>query len=70
MWDWFWFLVGGANQYFLGVSHLIIDVWWFVIVVIGLKELLGVPKWLGIIMSILAFAVAIPFAVIFMRAPF
>ena len=26
VWDWFWFAMGGANQYFLGISHLIIDI--------------------------------------------
>jgi hypothetical protein len=70
VWDWFWFVVGGANQYFLGISHLIIDVWWFVIVVTGLKRICGVPARFGILMSLLAFAAAMPFAVIFMRAPF
>jgi hypothetical protein len=70
VWDWFWFLVGGANQYFLGISHLIIDIWWFVLVVTGLKRLLDLPVWLGIIMSILAFLASLPFAVIIMRAPF
>jgi hypothetical protein len=70
VWDWFWFFVGGANQYFLGISHLIIDVWWFVIVVTGLKRICGVPTKYGILMSVLAFAAALPFAIIIMRAPF
>ncbi len=70
LWDWFWFVVGGMNQYFLGISHLIIDIWWFVIAVIGLKRILGVSVWLGIVLSILAFVAAMPFAIIFMRAPF
>ncbi len=70
VWDWFWFVVGGTNQYFLGISHLIIDIWWFVITVIGLKRILGVSVWLGIVLSILAFIAAMPFAIIFMRSPF
>jgi hypothetical protein len=70
VWDWFWFAVGGTNQYFLGISHLIIDIWWFVITVVGLKRILGVSVWLGIALSILAFGAAMPFAIIFMRAPF
>ena len=70
VWDWFWFVVGGTNQYFLGISHLIVDIWWFVITVIGLKRILGVSVWLGIVLSILAFVAAMPFAIIFMRAPF
>jgi len=70
VWDWFWFAMSGVNQYFLGISHLIIDIWWFVIVVIGLKRMCDVPVKYGILMSILAFVVALPFAIIFMRAPF
>jgi hypothetical protein len=70
LWDWFWFFVGSANQYFLGISHLIIDVWWFVIVVTGLKHLCGVPTRYGIVTSVLAFAASLPFAIIIMRAPF
>jgi len=70
VWDWFWFVVGGMNQYSLGISHLIIDIWWFVITVIGLKRILDVSVWLGIVLSILAFIAAMPFAIIFMRAPF
>jgi len=69
-WDWLWFIIGGTNQYILGISHLLIDVWWFVIVVAGLKQLSGIPVRLGIFLTLLAFAAAMPFAVIFMRAPF
>ena len=69
VWDWFWFVVGGTNQYFLGISHLIVDIWWFVIMVIGLKRTLGVSVWLGIALSILAFVAAMPFAITFMRSP-
>ena len=70
IWDWFWFFVGGVDQYFLGISHLIIDIWWFVLVVIGIKQVLGIPKWLGFAACILSFLGAFPLAVIFMRAPF
>jgi hypothetical protein len=70
VWDWFWFAMGGANQYFLGISHLIIDIWWLVLVVNGLKRICGVPVRFGILMSILGFAAALPFAIVLMRAPF
>lgn len=70
LWDWFWLLVGGGNQYLLGVSHLVIDLWWFALVVVGLKRLLGVPTWLGILVSMLAFWATLPLAALFMRSPF
>lgn len=70
IWDWLWFFVGGVNQYFLGISHLLIDVWWFVLVVTGLMHILNVTGRQGIVASVLAFIASMPFAVIFMRAPF
>jgi hypothetical protein len=70
VWDWIWFFVGGVNQYFLGITHLVIDLWWFVIVIIGLKEVLGISVRDGIVVCLLAFATSMPFAILFMRAPF
>ena len=70
LWDWLWFWIGSADQYFLGYSHLVIDIWWFVLVVTGLKKNLGVPVRIGIMMGVLAFIAAMPFAILFMRAPF
>jgi hypothetical protein len=69
-WDWFWLLVGGVDQYLLGVSHLLIDIWWFVLVVTGLRRSLGIGAGRAIALSALAFAAAFPLAVLLMRAPF
>jgi len=70
IWDWFWFFVGGVDQYILGISHLIIDIWWFALVVFGIKQVLGISKRLGITACIFSFIGVFPIAVIFMRAPF
>lgn len=70
VWDWFWFIAGVTNQYFLGISHLVIDIWWFVLMVTGLREISGVPARFAILACLLAFAAALPFAILFMRAPF
>lgn len=70
VWDWFWLIVGGMNQYSLGISHLLIDVWWFIIVVTAFRRLFGISVRHGITLSFLAFATAMPFAILFMRAPF
>jgi len=69
LWDWFWLLVGVGNQYLLGASHLFIDLWWYVLVVVGLKRLLGVPIWMGILVSVLAFWATLPLVMLFMRSP-
>ncbi|MFO7633572.1 MAG: hypothetical protein R6W76_13595 [Caldilinea sp.] len=49
LWDWFWFMAGAANQVFLGVSHLVIDLWWFVLVVAGLRQIVGGSTRLAIV---------------------
>lgn len=69
-WDWSWFFIGGVDQYFLGISHLVIDLWGVFIIVLGMKRILGVPVWLGVSLNILAIAVSLPVAIMFMRSPF
>jgi hypothetical protein len=69
VWDWAWIGLGGMNQYLLGISHLALDSWAVVLVVIGLKRILRVPVWLGIPTVILTFAAGMPFAIMFMRSP-
>ena len=69
VWDWAWFASGGVNQYFLGMSHLAIGLWAVVIGAIGLKRILGVPIWLGVILTFLGIPIAMPFGIMFMRSP-
>jgi hypothetical protein len=69
-WDWACFALGLADQYFLGISHLVISLWAVVIIVVGLRRILSVPLWLGIILSVLIIPIALPFAMMFMRSPF
>ena len=69
-WDWAWFALGAADQYFLGISHLVISLWAVVIMVVGLRRILSVPFWLSIIVIIIQFPVEVPFAMMFMRSPF
>jgi hypothetical protein len=57
------------NQYTLGFSHLAISLWAVVIVTIGLKRILGVPIWLGALLSFLGIPIALPFGIMFMRSP-
>jgi hypothetical protein len=69
LWDAMWLIIGGMNQYTLGISHLIIDIWAIVISIIALKRILDVPVWLGIVLNIIAIAVSLPLAIMFMRSP-
>ena len=69
VWDWSWFALGGVDQYFLGISHLTISPWAVVISTIGLKLILGVPAWLGTLLSFLGIPIALPFGIMFMRSP-
>lgn len=69
VWDWAWIAIGSVDQYFLGLSHLLISLWAVVITVLGLKRILGVPVWLGVVVNCLAVPAALPFAIMFMRSP-
>ncbi len=69
-WDWAWFALGVADQYFLGISHLVISLWAVVIMAVGLRRILAVPLWLSIVLSIITIPVGLPFAMMFMRSPF
>ena len=70
VWDWAWFLIGYVDQYFLGISHLVIDIWWFVLVSAGLSRIFGISKRSALCACLLAFLSGFPLAVIFMRSPF
>jgi hypothetical protein len=69
VWDWIWLTIGGVDQYFMGYSHLVFSLWGVLIMVLGLRRILGVPAWLAAVLSLLAMPVALPFAVMFMRSP-
>lgn len=69
-WDWMWFAIGGVDQYFLGISHLVISLWNVLLTVLGLRRILGVPVALAVLLSILAIPVSLPIAIMFMRSPF
>lgn len=69
LWDWLWIAVGGVDQYVLGASHLVISLWGIAIWTIGLKRTLGVPTWVGAVLSFLTIPIALPLAIMFMRSP-
>jgi hypothetical protein len=69
-WDWAWFAAGRADQYFLGISHLIIDIWTLIIMTIGFRKILKIPLWLSIGLSIITIFASLPLAIMFMRSPF
>lgn len=68
-WDWLWIWLGGMDQYWLGTSHLLIDIWAVVLISISLKKLLQVSVWFAVLATIISIAVAFPLAVMFMRSP-
>jgi hypothetical protein len=69
IWDWLWFAIGGIDQIWLGTSHLVIDLWGVVIIVTGLKKILGIPVWLALLLTPVSIAVSFPLAIMFMRSP-
>jgi len=69
VWDWFWLLRGGIDQNALGITHLIIEGWWIMIVLIGLKKFFNTPIGFGVMIILAAFALVLPSAIMFMRSP-
>ena len=69
-WDWLCIAAGWGNQWSLGISHLVIDVWGIAISVVVYKRLLGVPAWLVILLALLGITTWLPIAMTFMRSPF
>jgi hypothetical protein len=69
-WDWMWYAIGGVDQYLLGISHLVISLWSTLLIVLGLRRILGVPVVLAVLVSVLAIPVSLPVAIMFMRSPF
>jgi hypothetical protein len=67
IWDWLWFAVGGVDQYFLGISHLVIALWGTLVSTIGLNRILGVPLWLAVILNLNP--ITVPLKMMFMRSP-
>jgi hypothetical protein len=63
-------VVGAALIPWDGISHLVIDLWAVVIMVVGLRRILSVPPWLSIVLSIITILVQLPMAMMFMRSPF
>ena len=70
LWDWGWIILGWHNITLLGISHLVLDVWGIVIMVTGLKRILNVPVWAGILLSLLWIVLGLPLAILFIRGPF
>ncbi len=74
VWDWIWIAVGGIgagglNQYWLGISHLVIDLWGIAVAAVVFKRILKVPVWLGALVNLAAIIAALPMAIMFMRSP-
>lgn len=69
-WDWAWFAIGFYDQYFLGITHLLLVLWSVFIVTLGLKRGFEVPVPLGVVLNIVGILAAMTLAVPLMRSPF
>jgi hypothetical protein len=69
VWDWACIAHGSVGQYLLGITHLVLSLWGVAIVSIGLKRILNVPIWFGLILSFIHIPIALPFGIMFMRSP-
>jgi hypothetical protein len=55
VWDWAWFVLGGEDQYTLGISHLVIDLHGILIGEMACKRQSGVTKRLSSLLHLLVF---------------
>jgi hypothetical protein len=69
VWDWGYILLGGSDIVFLGVSHLVFDLWAILITVRGFERILGVPAWLGLVLNLVWMVLGVPLSIIFVRGP-
>ncbi len=69
VWDWAYVLLGFRSDVLLGVTHLVAALWAVALSVTGLKRILGVPVWLGVLLSVAWVVLGLPIAMLFMRAP-
>jgi hypothetical protein len=68
-WDWVWILAGWHDEVLLGLSHMVLVIWAAVITVLGLKRILDVPVWLGVVLNVVWVAAGWPLSAIVMRSP-
>jgi hypothetical protein len=69
VWDWLWIVADWRNAVLLGLSHMALVIWAAAITVLGLKRILGVPVWLGVVLNVVWVVAGWPLAAIVMRAP-
>jgi hypothetical protein len=69
VWDWAYILVGGQDFYFLGISHLVFSIWGILITILGLRRILDVPVWLGLLLYLVNMVFGYPLNMIFVRPP-
>ncbi len=68
-WDWVWIAAGWHNEVLLGLSHMVLVIWGAVIIVLGLKRILDVPVWLGVVLNVVWVAAGWPLSAVVMRSP-
>jgi hypothetical protein len=69
VWDWAYILLGGRDMNVLGISHLILSLWAWIIVPLGLSRILDTPIWLGLLLQALGVLMHMPVAVVLVRPP-
>ncbi|KPK83697.1 MAG: hypothetical protein AMS27_12085 [Bacteroides sp. SM23_62_1] len=69
VWDWIWILTGWHNPPLLGISHLIIDTWYIIITSACFIRILNLKPITAVLLNLLWIVVAVPIAMLFMRAP-
>ena len=65
-WDWFALALGWDSATVIwGLMHLLIDLWYIVFVIMGLKRILRLPLWLAATIIVLWYAYSVPLSMPF-----
>ncbi len=65
-WDWVMLTQGwGSDIVLWGMTHLVLDAWYIVFVILGLRKILQLPLWLAVLIVFLWFAYSVPLSMLF-----
>lgn len=67
-WDWLWVIKNCNNYMLLGVSHLLFNLGFLVMITTSLERV-GVEKRIGLILSVIYIVAGLPLAILIMRSP-
>lgn len=67
--DWLFIVLGVRFPMMLGFLHMLIALWGVIIIVVGYKNMLQIPIWLGVLLNTIGVFIAWTLSAVFVRPP-